>query len=82
MTGHVDRVWSVATAVVEGRALAVTSGDDGTVRVWDMVTGEQVGEPSSDPAAGCARWRRRWWTVTPSWSAAPVGGCGCGIWSA
>ncbi|MEV7356930.1 hypothetical protein AB0O19_18205, partial [Kitasatospora sp. NPDC091276] len=34
-----------ATAVVDGRPLAVTGGDDGTVRTWDLTTGDQVGEP-------------------------------------
>ncbi|MET8623868.1 hypothetical protein ABZW30_08975 [Kitasatospora sp. NPDC004669] len=51
MTGHADSVRSVATAVVDGCTLAVTSGDDGTVRVWDMVTGEQVGEPLIGPGS-------------------------------
>ncbi|MFJ9844851.1 WD40 repeat domain-containing protein [Kitasatospora sp. NPDC101155] len=45
MTGHAGSVRSVASAVVDGRTVVVTSGDDGTVRVWDAVTGEQVGEP-------------------------------------
>ncbi|WP_367318770.1 hypothetical protein [Streptomyces sp. HUAS ZL42] len=32
-----------ATAVVDGRPLAVIGGDDRTVRVWDLVTHRQVG---------------------------------------
>ncbi|MFJ1832094.1 hypothetical protein [Streptomyces sp. NPDC088178] len=31
-------------AVVNGRPIAITGGDDATVRVWDLTTREQVGE--------------------------------------
>jgi WD40 repeat protein len=34
---------ALAVAEVQGRAVAVTSGDDGTVRVWDLTTQEQIG---------------------------------------
>ncbi|MEV0029858.1 hypothetical protein [Nocardia sp. NPDC050793] len=44
------KVPSVATAVVDGRAVAVgpswSGGNNGrALRVWDLMTGEQVGEP-------------------------------------
>ncbi|MEV5204483.1 hypothetical protein [Streptomyces sp. NPDC053720] len=42
---HTDAVYAVATAVVEGRPVAVTGGYDGTVRVWDLTTGQPAGEP-------------------------------------
>ncbi|MFE7476646.1 WD40 repeat domain-containing protein, partial [Streptomyces sp. NPDC057575] len=45
LTGHTDRVSAVATAIVDGRAVAVTSGEDNTARVWDLLTGRQVGQP-------------------------------------
>ncbi|MFJ7276808.1 hypothetical protein [Kitasatospora sp. NPDC098663] len=32
-----------ATAVLDGRPLAVTGGDDGTVRTWDLTTDDQAG---------------------------------------
>ncbi|MFE3907647.1 WD40 repeat domain-containing protein [Streptomyces sp. NPDC059153] len=41
--GHAARL--LATSVVEGRPVAVTAGDDGTVRVWDLTSGSQIGEP-------------------------------------
>ncbi|MRH89609.1 hypothetical protein GFY24_19535 [Nocardia sp. SYP-A9097] len=38
-TGHAGAVTGVACARIEGRSLAVTSGHDRTVRMWDMRTG-------------------------------------------
>jgi WD40 repeat protein len=45
LTGHTRFVRAVATAMVDGRPVAVTSSKDATVRVWDLATGRQVGEP-------------------------------------
>ncbi|MGW2255775.1 hypothetical protein ACWCXH_37355 [Kitasatospora sp. NPDC001660] len=45
LTGHIRGVWAVATAMVDGRPVAVTGDWDGTVRVWDLTTGQPVGEP-------------------------------------
>ncbi|MGW1103415.1 WD40 repeat domain-containing protein [Streptomyces sp. NPDC002540] len=42
-TGHTGAVLAAATAVVDGRSLAVTSSSD--VRVWDVATGRQLGDP-------------------------------------
>jgi WD40 repeat protein len=36
---------SVAVAALEGRPVAVTGGDDATVRVWDLAAAEPVAEP-------------------------------------
>ncbi|MGA5764628.1 WD40 repeat domain-containing protein [Nonomuraea bangladeshensis] len=41
--GHSGPVYAVATAVLDGRWVAVTSGR--TVRVWDLDTGDPVGSP-------------------------------------
>ncbi|MER6142483.1 hypothetical protein ABT174_20980 [Streptomyces sparsogenes] len=41
--GHADWVRSAATTVVDGRAVAVT-GDDEAVLVWDLATGERMGD--------------------------------------
>jgi hypothetical protein len=49
VTGHTDRVGAVATAVVDGRTVAVTCSEDRTVRVWDLATGRSVGEPLTGP---------------------------------
>ncbi|MFI5774721.1 AAA family ATPase [Streptomyces sp. NPDC051658] len=45
LTGHTDSVEAVACAVVDGRPVAVTGSADKTVRVWDLASGQQVGEP-------------------------------------
>ncbi|WP_345664193.1 hypothetical protein [Streptomyces venetus] len=49
-TGHADWVRSAATAMVDGRAVAVTGADDEAVLVWDLATGERIG--ASLPARG------------------------------
>ena len=45
LTGHTGPVTAVAVGEVEGRAVAVTGGVDGTVRVWDLASGRPRGEP-------------------------------------
>ncbi|KAK3341736.1 NUC169 domain-containing protein [Lasiosphaeria hispida] len=55
--GHDGRVRSVA---IDPTGLAVASGgDDGTVRVWELLTGRQVWSVklSSDEAVNAVRWR-------------------------
>ncbi|MFF3940365.1 AAA family ATPase [Streptomyces phaeofaciens] len=43
---HAGPVTSVAAAVLpDDRALVVSGGEDGTVRVWDLATGQRVGKP-------------------------------------
>ncbi|WP_157597099.1 WD40 repeat domain-containing protein [Streptacidiphilus rugosus] len=44
LTGHTDEVWSASTAVLDGRLVAATGGDDRTVRWWDVTTGQQLGQ--------------------------------------
>jgi WD40 repeat protein len=41
--GHTDQVFDVSFSS-DGRVLASSSADD-TVRLWDLTTGEQIGEP-------------------------------------
>ncbi|ARE77756.1 hypothetical protein B6R96_30605 [Streptomyces sp. Sge12] len=45
LTGHSAPVRSVATAVVDGRAIVVSGSRDTTVRFWDLATGEQLHAP-------------------------------------
>src|SRR5262249_54095839 len=46
ITGHASSVTSVAFGTTaEGQLLLVSGSDDGTVRVWDPVTGAAVGGP-------------------------------------
>ncbi|WP_081594109.1 caspase family protein [Nocardia brasiliensis] len=39
LTGHTSWVEAVECSTLAGHAVAVTTGDDGTVRVWDLTTG-------------------------------------------
>ena len=43
MTGHADWVWSVAFSP-DGKTL-VSGSNDGTVRLWDVTTQQQIGDP-------------------------------------
>jgi WD40 repeat protein len=45
LTGHTDRVLSLAAVAAEGRNLAVTTALDGTVRLWDLDSRQQEGPP-------------------------------------
>ncbi|MFD7783547.1 WD40 repeat domain-containing protein [Streptomyces nojiriensis] len=45
LIGHSGPVRAVATAIVDGRPVAVSGSRDNTVRVWDLATGEQLHEP-------------------------------------
>ncbi|PWK69513.1 WD40 repeat protein [Streptomyces sp. CG 926] len=45
LVGHDGQVRTVATALVDGRPVAVSGSRDNTVRVWDLATGEQLHEP-------------------------------------
>ncbi|MGW3219133.1 caspase family protein, partial [Streptomyces sp. NPDC001157] len=41
LTGHTDSVTAVVVAPIEGRPHAVTTSDDGSVRVWDLDAGAE-----------------------------------------
>ncbi|MEU5100781.1 MULTISPECIES: hypothetical protein [unclassified Streptomyces] len=43
--GHEGRINALDVAMVGDRAVAVTGGEDGTVRIWDLVGGRPVGPP-------------------------------------
>ncbi|WP_030767548.1 MULTISPECIES: WD40 repeat domain-containing protein [unclassified Streptomyces] len=45
LVGHDGPVRTVATALVDGRPVAVSGSGDNTVRVWDLATGEQLHDP-------------------------------------
>ncbi|MFJ2862713.1 hypothetical protein [Kitasatospora sp. NPDC087314] len=43
--GHTAEVDAVACTVLDDQPVAVTGGMDGTIRVWDLRSGKQFGEP-------------------------------------
>ena len=45
LEGHTKGVLCVATADLDGRAIAVTGANDRTVRIWDLTSQRQVGKP-------------------------------------
>ncbi|MCF1650415.1 WD40 repeat domain-containing protein [Streptomyces indiaensis] len=47
LTGHAEKVTTVACTDLDGRPVAVTGSNDHTVRVWDLTTGRSVGQPLS-----------------------------------
>lgn len=52
LTGHTDWVTAVAVGVLDGRAIAVSGGLDGTLRVWDLATVQPLGRPLTGHAGG------------------------------
>ncbi|MGB6161953.1 MAG: caspase family protein [Pseudonocardiaceae bacterium] len=45
LIGHEREICAVTTGSMDGRAVAVTGGADGTARVWDLITRRPLGEP-------------------------------------
>ncbi|WP_328324445.1 WD40 repeat domain-containing protein [Streptomyces sp. NBC_00455] len=45
LTGHTDDVFAVACTTLQGKRAAVTGGDDGTLRLWDLAAGAPIGQP-------------------------------------
>jgi WD40 repeat protein len=56
-TGHVGRVLTVATTILRGVPVAVSGGDDGTLRLTDLSTGHPVGAPLPGPVNRSSRSR-------------------------
>jgi WD40 repeat protein len=53
LTGHVDAVTSVAVAQTSGpHRVAVTAGDDGTIRLWDLATRQLLKTLCDEHGAG------------------------------
>jgi WD40 repeat protein len=52
MTGHEGQVSAPAIEELDGRPIAVTGGEDGSVRVWDLTTQRPIGTPMT----GHTRW--------------------------
>ncbi|MBR8642692.1 hypothetical protein KEF29_33695 [Streptomyces tuirus] len=53
LTGHVDAVTSIAvTETTSTQRVAVTAGDDGTIRLWDLASRQLVKTLCHEPAAG------------------------------
>lgn len=45
MTGHEAPITAMETVEAGDRLLAVTGAEDGTVRIWNLTEGTQVGDP-------------------------------------
>lgn len=45
LSGHTKSVRCVAVGGLDGRPIAVTGGQDGTARVWDLTSQRQIGDP-------------------------------------
>ncbi|MEV4185014.1 serine/threonine-protein kinase [Streptosporangium canum] len=52
LTGHSGPVTAVAVTQLDGRPVAVSGSDDDTVRVWDLTTRKQLGEPLTGHTEG------------------------------
>ncbi|MEU4587752.1 AAA family ATPase [Kitasatospora aureofaciens] len=54
LIGHRGRIWGLATLEIHGRAHALTAGQDGTARLWDLRTATTVLElPDHGAPVGC-----------------------------
>ncbi len=56
LRGHSGVVQTVAVGRTGDRDVIASGGDDGTVRVWDAVTGAPVGPPLKGSLKGHGRW--------------------------
>jgi WD40 repeat protein len=45
LVGHEKPITSLASGDMDGRPIALTGSQDGTARIWDLVTLRQLGEP-------------------------------------
>ncbi|MEV6165131.1 caspase family protein [Streptomyces sp. NPDC052052] len=71
LTGHTGEVLAVACTLIGGQTVAVTGSYDGTVRIWDLSSGQPLGEPltahtSAVTAVTCTRINGRHVALTSS----------------
>ncbi|MFE3906330.1 trypsin-like peptidase domain-containing protein [Streptomyces sp. NPDC059153] len=45
LAGHSDDIFAVACTTLQGTPVAVTAGDDKTLRLWDIAAGAPIGQP-------------------------------------
>ncbi|WP_165960959.1 caspase family protein [Actinocrispum wychmicini] len=45
LVGHEKPIRSLATGDMDGRPIVLSGGEDGTVRIWDLITQRPIGEP-------------------------------------
>ncbi|MFJ9461210.1 AAA family ATPase [Kitasatospora sp. NPDC101447] len=54
LIGHRGKIWDLTTLEINGRAHALTAGQDGTARLWDLRTATTVLQlPDHGAAVGC-----------------------------
>ena len=71
----------MAAAELDGRPVAVSGSDDGTVRVWDLATGTPVGDPFTGHTGGVTAVAVAELDGRPvAISGSATGRCGCGTW--
>ena len=79
LTGHTGSVLSGSWGTVAGRPVLATGDGDGTVRLWDPVSGGTIGTPLTGHIVNV--WWGSWGTVAVSrcWPPATgTGPCCCG----
>ncbi|KMY87437.1 phospholipase A-2-activating protein [Drosophila simulans] len=72
MNGHTNYIYSMARNKALGDQVVVSSGEDSTLRMWNVITGEELGAPIIHPGISV-------WSVTCLNNGDIVTGCSDGV---